>query len=310
MKLVQADWQNILKVLHESYKIWSPGLTKADYYANLSRQMAHPWGRKHLRFVIHERNKTIASSCKLYDLQLVSRGVRYRILGIGAVYTQLKHRGEGCASQLITELIELARSEDYDGLLLYTEIGCEFYEQFGFELLGDADFVIELSEALKNSVKLMKGHDFSLASPVEFADIASSLPHHARWLRRQPYGIARTELYMHFKLSKEKFLHEKSKLSWPMLQIMSLQPRSAAEADNTAARSSASDARHRSKAQKKTTARDAVQESGYLLFECGSENVRMLEIIGSENAQLELWKRFLTHAVQIGAKRIRGWSLR
>src|SRR5579872_5312542 len=119
MSLAQAEWQDILRVLHETYRIWSPGLTRSDYQQYTWNQISHPWARRHFRFMVQKHAGNVVTSCKLYDLVMQARGREYRVLGIGAIYTQEKYRQTGRAHELLQNLRDLASNEGYDGLLLY-----------------------------------------------------------------------------------------------------------------------------------------------------------------------------------------------
>ena len=141
MTIETASWHEILQVLHESYQIWSAGLNACQYQEYIWRRMTHPWGRKHSRYVIYKTNGQVASSCKTYDLTMTSHGRVYRVIGIGSVFTRMGFRGIGIASRMLEEIVDEAKANSYDGLLLYSEIGPSLYEPLGFEELGTCRFL-------------------------------------------------------------------------------------------------------------------------------------------------------------------------
>ncbi|HEY9715775.1 MAG TPA: hypothetical protein V6C72_20040, partial [Chroococcales cyanobacterium] len=53
---------------------------------------------------------------------------------------------------------------------------------------------------------------------------------------------------------------------------------------------------------------EAIDGGGYAIIEQGGATLRVLEVIGSERAQVSIWGELLTRAVKVGAKRIRGWE--
>lgn len=144
MKLEPADWQTLLPVFRETFKIWSPGLSRRDYLEYQFKQANHPWARRNLRHFTLKRKGKIVSSMKFSTIELKARGLSYKLAGIGAVYTQLDCRHMGYATELMEAAAELAESESYQGMILFSDIDCEFYARFGFEEIGAADLLIHL----------------------------------------------------------------------------------------------------------------------------------------------------------------------
>ncbi|HEY9778412.1 MAG TPA: GNAT family N-acetyltransferase [Planktothrix sp.] len=269
MTIATADWHDILQVLHETHGIWSPGLTKSAYHQYIWGQVNHPWSRHNYRYVVRRERDKPAASCKLYSLTMTSRGREFHVLGIGAVYTLHEFRSRGLAHQLIDDVIELADNENYDGLLLYSEIEPGFYEEFGFVELGAADFYAYLPRTQSSS----DGSIATLLPPPVDEEIVWLARHHRRWLRTQPYGIVRPEVYWRYKLQKERFLNKHSRISWPQLQLLTNE-----------------------------------DQSGYMLTEQGGTTIRLLESVGSPSSRQRLWEKLLSRAKDIGASRIRGWE--
>jgi len=268
MTIARAEWHEILGVLHETHRIWSVGMNRSDYQRFLELQLAHAWSRRHYRYMVSKRAGQVASSCKLYDLGMTSRGERFRVAGVGAVFTQEKFRGTGCAGDLIDDVIELAEAEGYDGLLLYTEIGTEFYAQFGFEELGSCDVTLSAPPESVTVTPLMVPRQLTIE------DVPLIAPHHTRWLRKQPYGIVRSLSYWHYKLSKESFIRRHSSLPWPTIELV-LSEQSG---------------------------------GGYMLMEQGDSTLRLIEIVGGEEARIDLWRQGLSYAGAQGITRLRGWE--
>jgi len=265
-----AQWQEILPILRQTYRIWAVGLDRGQYSDYIRLQMTLPWARKNYRYLISRHKKQITSSCKLYSVELSARGKSYRLAGIGAVYTQDEVQGLGYGTRFIENVIKLSKKQNYDGLLLYSEIGTEFYERCGFQQLANHDFSISLPAA------------GARASSPAFAISSLTLDHipfiqqqYSRWLRRQAYGFNRSADYLAYKLTREAFMHQYSSLDWPQLQIITV---------------------------------DSPEARGYAIFESASHTLRMLETIAPPQLETTLWEQLLIVAQQQNITRIRGWQ--
>lgn len=291
MKLETAEWQTLLPVFRETFKIWSPGLSREDYLEYQFKQANHPWARRNLRNLILRRNGRLVSSMKLSTIDLQTRGQTFRLGGIGAVYTQAESRNQGCASELIQEAIKLAKNESYDGLILFSDIDCDFYARFGFEELGAADLLINIpfikgkaqfpenitcQDAGRINI-LLDGREFEtrqerfLPEHVEY-----TARHYGQWLRRQPYGIVRDRNYFSYKLMRETFLHDRSRHAWPALCLTKINCKGT--------------------------------PGGYAITETAGGVLRILEIAGTADFRRALWATLLIRALQEKLMRIRAWE--
>jgi GNAT superfamily N-acetyltransferase len=293
MSLQQAEWQDILKVLHETVHIWSSGLTSLDYRRFLTLQMQTPWFRRNCKFMIYKNGGVLRSSCKLYTYEFLAHGRTYRLAGLGAIYTQLDSRGVGFASELINEVLDFCEEQNFDGVVLYSEIGTDFYADFGFEEFGSVDFHIASSLSVPASGLALVGTAGSVskegldsrigeiakslnASPLTLGDIQFLQTHYSRWLRSQPFGVQRSDDYWHYKLLKENFLHENSRTGWNALSLLQV------DVDMTC--------------------------GGYAIIVINPDSVRILEIIGSESARLRIWANLLTQILKGSVKQVDGWE--
>lgn len=283
MNIQEAEWTDILPVLHQTFKIWSAGLKPDDYYSYTSFQINHPWSRKNYRYMVYRHGCTVVSSCKLYSLELTSHGKIYSFAGLGAVFTGKTYRGLGYGRAMLSQIIELCRRRDVKGLLLFSDIGPDFYNKLGFNEVSAREFAIYLPEpnSQKSEITALKQalsspcHDIRLVG-LENKHIAWLNQLYTRWLRRQPYGVLRSDQYWHYKLAKEQYLHSKSQWQWPRLELAILE--------------------------------SGPQETGYAIFEYSTKTLRALEVIGPSSVQLRLWRGLLLLALQRGARRIRGWE--
>ncbi len=280
MPIEVAEWREILRVLRETCKIWSPGLDRSHYNLYISRQLGHPWARKNYRFFVYKVKGAIVASCKLYTMELRARSRGYKFAGVAAVYTMEAHRGLGYASRLIEEVIELAGREGFAGLYLFSDIGAEFYERLGFSLAGNREFRIELPDEGAGDRLLGEAGGGEATAPLEqltFPAEPACIPfldrHYQRWLARQPLGVGRSPEYWSYKISRELYLHRHSSWSWPALEVTT------------------------------TGAGD-----GYALMEHGSGTLRVLEVVGTAEAVPQLWRQLLVIALARKSRRLRGWE--
>lgn len=291
MKLEPADWQTLLPVFRETFKIWSPGLSRRDYLEYQMKQAIHPWARRNLRHLTLNKAERPVSSLKFSTIDLQTRGRRFKIGGIGAVYTQLECRNKGCASELVERVIDLAKQESYDGLILFSDIDCQFYSRFGFEEIGSADLLIHIP-FLKGKTEFPEniacGEGGSITIEVDGNSFETrqerfrkehldyAVRHYGQWLRRQPYGIVRDQNYFSYKLMRETFLHDHSKLAWPALNI--------------------------------TTVKRNGMPCGYAITESAGGVLRVLEIAAPADCREILWTSFLVRALSEKLQRIRAWE--
>jgi GNAT superfamily N-acetyltransferase len=291
MALEQANWHDILPVLHENRGIWSSGLSTHDYHDYIWLQMNHPWGRRNYRYFVYKERGEVVSCCKLYNLIMTARGKHYRVRGLGAIYTREEFRGQNFARSMVEDVIEFCALEDIDAIVLFSDIGADFYQSFGFVELGSANFSVSLKPKLSFPSASFKTPEEATSTPSALAkpkveraktqalshnDVPWLAMHYRRWLRYQPFGVYRCDHYWHYKISRENFLHANSKLSWPALEITKL------ELDSNI--------------------------GGYAITEVGGATMRILEIVGCDQARPLLWKGLFERAFACGYHRIRGWE--
>lgn len=266
MALETLSEVDTMPVFRATHKIWSAGLGLADYLAYNESQQKSIWGKKNLSLIgIKNKRGEVVTSCKLYQLSMQARGKQYRFYGIGAVYTKVQERGQGLASDLLEELVEQALKQSIDGLLLFSDIGADFYSSHGFYPCGTASFDLNMPGNL--SVKNSPDYQTTL---LRDSDIQFLQCHYQQWLARQPFGVNRDSFYWQYKINKEAYLADHSRLSWPALLCLT------------------------------------VPGAGYAILEKGGATLRLLEIAAIN--QEPLWHSILDFAVNSRVKRLRGWE--
>lgn len=291
MKLESVEWQDLLPVFRETFKIWSPGLSKSHYLDYQRKQAIHPWSRRNIRHLTLTQSGKILSSLKLSNISLQVRDANYPIGGIGAVYTQIDCRNMGYASELMEKTIELARHEGYKGLLLFSDIDCGFYTRFGFEEIGAADLLIHLpfikgQPVFPPHIKMSDDGSIELETDEGLYELRQerlhqyhldqATRHYRQWLRRQPYGIDRNRQYFSFKLMRENYLHEHSRLAWPAISIMTVFANG--------------------------------QQVGYAITESAGGVLRVLEVAAKKNIREIIWGALLIRSLNEKLLRIRAWE--
>jgi len=290
MPLELATWTDLLPILRESFDVWSAGLPEELYRHYVWRQINHPWARKHQHYMVYRDMGAVVSSCKIYKYTFMSRGQEFSVTGVGSVFTAAKERGRGYGKRMIADLIAQAQSEKKAGVMLFSDIGDDWYGDFGFEPFSAIDFLIELDRFRLDGAGLRASdgleaiqaqhHDtdeivrFTPGLPSEV--LTEMIRHYRRWLRQQPFGFMREEEYLAFKLGREEFLIEYSNLDWPKKTIW--------------------------------FRRDRHNQFAYAITESTESTLRVLEIIGPAAGRQAIWQAIFRYAVDHGFARIRGWE--
>jgi GNAT superfamily N-acetyltransferase len=264
-----------LPVLHETRTIWSAGLKVDEYYDFNEMQRHDTWGRRNLQLFGYETTDgQIAASLKLYQLTMTSRGQEYPCYGVGAIFSRKKFRGRGFGGKMVQAVIEKAKQDEQAALLLFSDIGVEFYEQYGFREIGSLELSIVVDEKKIDRNKLL-GIDY-VVTPLPEIDFDLLERHHRRWLRRRPFGVSRSLDYFAYKARKENFLNVHSGLPWPMLHVI--------------------------------TVTNGSSDLAYAIYEIGGANLRVLELVSAPTLVEAIWKAIYLEALKHEIRRIKSWE--
>ena len=150
-ELVTADEGPLLdQILGSTYETWHEGLSRAAYARFYTAQRATAWGTAHLRrFALVDSGELLASA-KLYAFAATLDGRPIRVVGIGAVFTGVAHRGRGTARDLIERLLDRARTDGVDLALLFSEIGPDYYARLGFTAIATTDRRLRVTESTRH----------------------------------------------------------------------------------------------------------------------------------------------------------------
>jgi predicted acetyltransferase len=294
MKVVEADWAEMLPILAENQDIWGAGLSPQLYRYYSAQQFYKPWFKRNCHYYILKdkglENRTVAG-LKLYTLSLWEKGRQKSIAGIGAVYTLEAFRGQGYARKLVKEILSRCRKDEVSGVLLFSDIGTEFYESLNFKPLPALSYLIDIgttdaettdTETTNTAAINIKTPDLDTAkSEDSFNELAPLKGHHLDLLSRI-YNRSKATKYSHaersrhhwqYKLWREAFLQAHSKLDWPGISLL-VSP----------------------------------DKEAYLLCEYAKKTLRILELVGKEESCLWLWRRTLEIAKSKDFSFIRSWQ--
>ncbi len=164
-QLVRVDEILIDHILDGTHELWHDGLARPAYSQFWRAQVATPWGQRHLtRWALVEGDEVL-SSAKLYRFAATLDGRAVEIGGLGAVFTPASNRRRGAASELINRLLEQCAADGCDAALLFSEIGPEYYERFGFVTIPIGDQTLRVIEDDRRgapAVMVRSGHDRDL----------------------------------------------------------------------------------------------------------------------------------------------------
>jgi len=191
------------------------------------------------------------------------------------VFSRPRFRGKGFGDQFMDAYRKWAEESGAAGILLFSDIGPDFYERHGFQELSSIDFSIDVKEARSHGgANKLTMPDYTI-EPLEYGHIDFLQRNHQRWLSRRPFGITRDAQYWHYKIAKEIYLHQNSKLSWPRLQLLKIEEGG---------------------------------KGGYCIYEVGGSIMRILELADGGIGAQNLWSAVLTQATALQIRKLRGWE--
>jgi predicted N-acetyltransferase YhbS len=199
-ELVAAEGALLDRILDATHEIWHEGLDRAAYGKYFAAQLATPWGRKRLRRVALVEGGEVLASAKLYDFEAALDGRPLRVTGVGAVFTQPRHRGQGAASELMSRLLETARTAGADAALLFSEIGPGFYARFGFERIATCDLTIRVAKPERRGAPAM------MVRAGEERDLAGMVTMDAARGARFRWRLIRDRHLVHYAIAKRRLL--------------------------------------------------------------------------------------------------------
>jgi predicted N-acetyltransferase YhbS len=123
-------------IYRESHALWGSGLSLADYVGLWQELSDTDWGRRHSgMYVWVDDRGSLLSSVKLYQPRLRVDGRMLGVTVVGALFTPTAERGRGYASELLEAVFSKARERGDRLVLLFSDIGTDYYASRGFVTL-------------------------------------------------------------------------------------------------------------------------------------------------------------------------------
>ncbi|MBA2301094.1 MAG: GNAT family N-acetyltransferase [Acidobacteria bacterium] len=199
MRLVPADEGALDRILDESHDLWSDSLSRAAYAKYNRAQTRTPWGAHHLRrFTLLDDNGTVLSSAKRYDFRARLDGRDVGVVGVGAVFTPARQRGQGHARGIVEQIIAAAAAEGAELALLFSEIDPAYYAAMGF--------VPTVRQELLVRTKDTRGAPMILVRAGEERDIPAVTDLARAMAERHRFALVPSEDTIRFSLSKKRLL--------------------------------------------------------------------------------------------------------
>ena len=199
MDLLPADGAVLDQILDDSFEIWSDDLTRRAYGQYNRAQLQTPWGAANLRrLALVDGRGHLLSSAKRYDLHAVLDGREIAVVGIAAVFTPPKMRGQGYARRVIEQILEDASRDGAALALLFSEIDPSFYEAIGFVQIPRRESLVRVRER--------PGAPMVMVRAGEERDIPAITALARAMIRGHRFAPIPTEDSIRFSLSKKRLL--------------------------------------------------------------------------------------------------------
>ena len=198
--IVSAEGPILDDILSATFDLWHEGLSRDAYPRYYRGQLGTAWARAHLRRWALVDGADVLASAKEYAFDAVLDGRDIRVFGLGAVFTQPRHRGHGHARVLIDRLLARAADERFDLALLFSEIGADYYAHLGFMPIPTVDLELRVREDARRGAPatlVRFGDDRDLA------DLASMGESRAAPFR---FRLRRTRDLIQYAIAKKRLL--------------------------------------------------------------------------------------------------------
>jgi GNAT superfamily N-acetyltransferase len=118
-----------------AHPLWGGSQHPDAYVAHVGEQRARSDGALELAGLL-DASGTLACSLKRYELTLaLPGGPRWPAVGLGAIFTRPSSRRRGLAAGLVRRVLADAGAGGARLALLFSDIGCAYYERLGFAAL-------------------------------------------------------------------------------------------------------------------------------------------------------------------------------
>jgi GNAT superfamily N-acetyltransferase len=156
------------QVLDDTYPLWGDGLTRKAYGQWNLAQMKTAWGREHLHRVGLVEGDEVVVSAKRYLFDGLVEGRPEKVLGIGAVFTPERRRGQHLAPRLIEAMLADGQARGCTLAVLFSEIGAPYYERLGFTAISRTLVTIDIPRTRRGAPGTM----VRAVTPADLPEIA------------------------------------------------------------------------------------------------------------------------------------------
>jgi GNAT superfamily N-acetyltransferase len=199
MKLVPADGDLLERILDQTSRIWSEGLTRENYGRWNAAQQRTPWGRRRLqRFALVDAGGDWLATAKRYRYRARLDGRAIEMCGIGAVFTREDRRGRGYGTAIVEQLLDRERREGVQLAALFSEIGAGFYERLGFTARPLDEMTVNVTVKGGSPAMLVRaGDDRDLPAIAAMHDVRAA---------SAPFALMRDVPLIQFALARKRLL--------------------------------------------------------------------------------------------------------
>jgi predicted N-acetyltransferase YhbS len=192
-----ADGPLLEQVLDGTYPLWGEGLTRRAYGQWNRAQTKTAWGKEHLHRVGLVEGDEVVVSAKRYLFDGLIDGRPEKVLGIGAVFTPERRRGQQLAPRLIEAMLADGQARGCTLAVLFSEIGAPYYERLGFTAIERTLVTIDIPPTRRGAPGTM----VRAVTPADLPEIASISMTYAAGA-----GLAldRTAAFVEFSLTRRR----------------------------------------------------------------------------------------------------------
>lgn len=144
-KIRPANKSDLECIYLMAYDTWGQGISKQEYLNLCDKSKKYQCG---IWYVFLENDQLVSS------LIVYSSGFSLPMnsYGIGSISTRKDLRNKGFASFFVSRVVNLILS-DRNSIYLHSDIGCSFYEKFGFKSIdGSSCMVKNKDNFIKNTI--------------------------------------------------------------------------------------------------------------------------------------------------------------
>jgi predicted GNAT family acetyltransferase len=152
--VIAAEGTVLEKVLDASGQTLRGGLTRQAYGRFCAALKKTPWGRRCQRRLASVEGSDVIASAEQYALSAVFEGRAVRVCGIGSVFTEMSHRGQGHARDLLETLLEEAAQAGTEMALLFLSPGSEDDAPADFQAIPLTDLTLHLAESPRHGAPM------------------------------------------------------------------------------------------------------------------------------------------------------------